>query len=160
MKGISEFIATVLIIAMVVTVSTIVITWSLRFTRETSSTVENKTSSEIECRYGAIYLRNPKINTTNNNLYVEIENTGNIKLSRLKLTVSYTDNTIQNFPLCISGSKVVNCTNEEYNLTIKEGELYPFSVSVLSSDLKFLLLTTSCPNVNDRVESKFIEIVE
>lgn len=154
MKCISPFLSILLLISFTVVVSTIIFNWGIPFFRKMTSEVGNKTSTELECKNGAVALEN--LMFCNDWLYMEIRNRGNIDLTGLALVIFYTNNSQFQYPLCFADNKVVICDNEEYNLTLKVNVLYVFNTSA-NSNIDFLYLKTSCPNVYDRVSSALIE---
>ncbi|MEM5811624.1 MAG: hypothetical protein QW641_02090 [Candidatus Aenigmatarchaeota archaeon] len=154
MKCISPLIATLLLISFTVAVSVIIFNWGIPFFRKMASDVGNKTSTELECKNGAVVLENLRF--CNDWLYMEIRNRGNIDLTGLALAIFYTNNSQFQYPLCFAGNKVVVCSNDEYNLTLRVNVVYVFNITA-NSNIDFLYLKTSCPNVYDRVSSTLIE---
>lgn len=56
MKGISPLVAAVLLIAFVVAIATLVMGWMGTFTRETTSTISNKTTEAVDCASASINI--------------------------------------------------------------------------------------------------------
>ena len=64
-KGISPFIAVILLIAFTVGVSGIISTWLSGYAQTTSTLVSNQSITEITCTYGGVSLKNLKYSAGN-----------------------------------------------------------------------------------------------
>lgn len=152
MKALSPLIEAVLIVSLTITIAFIIFNWGIKLVREQGEITANKTATETECRFGAITIQNLYYCS---GLSGEIRNNGNTKLSRISLVVNYDNGSISQFPLCFS-DKLIVCSNNEYNLTLNVNDVYTFNFSQVSSNIKFVYISTACPNIYDRVDSNFI----
>src|SRR3989338_7814870 len=95
MKGISPFIASVLLIAFTLAVAGIYSGWIVSFTKKTSTTVTDTSNTRVTCSYGGIALSNLKYNTTasNGNITGTIENTDVVGLGDVDIEIFFTNST-------------------------------------------------------------------
>lgn len=142
-KGISPFIAVVLLIAFTLSVAAIMGGWITSFTKSTSETVGERSEERIECAYGGIALYSVVYNSTSGNITGYIENTDVIPLGNIDLEVFYSDSTKQEIDL---------------NAELSPGEKDSFDQSITGSPNK-LRVFTNCSNVYDEVSSGDISSV-
>ena len=136
MKGISPFLASILLIAFVVTVAGIYRVWIINFSRTATETIGEKSEKKIICSYGEIFCEDFTFNTTSGNLTGKIKNTGLIPLGEISLEIFYT-----------------NATKEEkfLNMSLDSGEEKPFNVKLgcnsTNCNYERIRTITNCSNV-------------
>ena len=146
MKGLSPLIAEVLLIAFVVGIGAIIITWVTGFTKSSTKTVSQQSNAQIACTRGSIkFLTNPPLtyNTTSGNLTGTVENDGLIGLGNLRLQIIYNNSTLQEIPLSPS--------------QVSPGGMVSFNVRI-SSNYQLVKVMTNCtsPEVSDEATSSEI----
>ena len=142
-KGISPFIAVVLLIAFTLSVAAIMGGWITSFTKSTSETVEERSEERIECAYGGVALNDLVYNSTLGNITGYIENTDVIPLGNIDLEIFYDNSTRQEIDL---------------NAELSPGEKDSFNQAI-SSNYDKVRTFTNCSNVYDEVESGDISSV-
>jgi len=144
-KGISPFIASVLLIAFAITIAGIYRAWIVGFTKEATEEVGKHSEKKITCSYGGIALYDLTFNTTSGNLTGKIENTNLIPLGNISLEVFYS-----------------NATREEksLNMILEPGERNVFNVKLgcdkTNPNYEKIRVVTNCSNVYDEVSSSDI----
>ena len=143
MKGISALIASVLLVAFVVSVGLLVMGWFTTLTRSTTVSVTNKTSEGIECSSAAIGIVDVYITgTMQGTTRAIIKNTG------------YTDN------LIIVGADFYNTTGHNFTASslpigdFDKGELQTLSfpstnVSSCPANFSRVVVSTNCGGISD-----------
>ena len=147
MKGISPFIATVLLIAFTIVIAGVVNFWLTSFTKTTTEVISEETSTQIICQYGGILLKSLAYN--NPYLTGTTENTGSILLGNLNLEILYLNLTRENIHLCLIGSTAKSCTTS--NITLSARESIQFNVSIGSNYDKIKIIT-NCTSIYDMAE--------
>lgn len=146
-KGISPFIASVLLIAFAITVAGIYSGWITSFTKTTTETVKEHSEKRVTCSYGGIALDDVKYNRTSRNLSGTVENTDIIALGNIDFEIFYTD---------ASRGKL------DLNMTLEPGEKNTFNQNVPKmniTDYTEIRVLTNCSNVYDEVSSSDIDEV-
>jgi hypothetical protein len=146
MKAVSVIVSSVLLIAIVVAVASILNLWIISFSKTQTSQIGEKAETSISCSYGGINLRSLSYSSSNQILSGQIINTGNILLGNLTMYIIYDNATTQQFPLCRIGGSVQNCTNA--NLSLKKGEIVSFSLQI-GSNYESVRISTNCTTVYD-----------
>lgn len=146
MKGLSPLIAEVLLIAFAIGVGAIIITWVTGFTKSSTKTVGQQSSSQIQCTYGSIkFLSSPPLtyNSTTSNLTGAVENNGNIVLGNLRLQILYDNGSLQQIPLSPS--------------ELSPGDIVSFNVKI-SSNYQLVRVVTNCtsPEISDQTSTSEI----
>lgn len=149
MKGISPFIAVILLIGFTVAVAGIVNVWLAGYTRSTSDIVTNQSTSEITCTYGGVSLKN--LRYARGNVSGRIENTGTINLDRVYVQTIFKNQTSLKIPMCGTAASPFNCTNA--NLSISPRESASFNVSIGGSNYDDIRIITHCASVFDSVDA-------
>ncbi len=143
MKGISPFIASVLLIAVAITVAGIFSGWFTNFIKTITSMVSEREGTRVQCSYGGIALSDLEYNTTSKHLSGYIENTDIIILGNIDLEIFYD-----------------NATKEEKDLNrvLSPGEKDVFDVTI-SSNYEKIRVLTNCSNVYDEVSKTYVSEV-
>ncbi|MFB6199489.1 MAG: hypothetical protein ABEJ83_01305, partial [Candidatus Nanohaloarchaea archaeon] len=81
MKGISNVISSVLILALLVSIAGIYAKWAPAFSEKAATEVASNVQSNIKCRNAGISLENASYDLSGNLLEYRIRNTGTIRLS-------------------------------------------------------------------------------
>ncbi|MEM5854317.1 MAG: archaellin/type IV pilin N-terminal domain-containing protein [Candidatus Aenigmatarchaeota archaeon] len=151
MKGISPLIATVLLIALTVSVAALVGTWLLGFARTSTQTVQQQADIEITCGNGGISFSD--VCYSNGYLFGYLRNTGLIPLGKLNINILYTNGSSQKIYLSYAQGLVVPETSCCGNLTMLTGEKYSFNISV-DSNYDIIYVLTNCTNkVSDEIKA-------
>lgn len=137
MKGISPFIASVLLIALTVAVAALYGGWITSFTKKTTQEVQEKSEKRVTCTYGGIAIDDVKYNKTTGDLSGIVENTDIIDLGNIDFEIFYTNATRQKLDL---------------NMTLGPGERNVFNINITGNITKIRVIT-NCSNVNDEVSS-------
>lgn len=140
-KGISPFIASIVLIALAVTVAGVFSTWLTSFTKETAEEVGKHSEKRITCSYGGIALEDLKYNKTAGNFSGKVENIDIIPLGNIDLEIFYGDDT---------RGKI------ELNMALEPGEKNVFNIAIPkmnSTTYNKIRVITNCSNVYDEVSS-------
>ena len=144
LKGISPFIAAVLLIASAIAVGSIFSGWMTSFTKETTAIVKVQSEKRVTCSYGGIALSNLKYNRTTGNLSGTVENTDVIPLGNIDFEIFYTDASRDELDL---------------NITLEPGEKDTLNQNVANMNTlncSKVRVITNCSNVYDEVPSSDI----
>lgn len=149
MKGVSPLVATVLLIALTISVAALVGTWLMGFTRTSTETIKQQANIEIICGNGAISFS--QVCYSNGYLSGYLQNTGRIPLGNININILYNNGSSQKFYLSYSQGSVLPETSCCGNLTILVGERYSFNVPA-SSNFDLVYVLTNCTGkVSDEV---------
>jgi len=142
-KGISPFIASVLLISFAIAVAGVYGGWFQSFINTITGTIEERETVRVECTYGGIALDDVEYNSTSGYLTGKIENTDIIPLGNIDLEIFYD-----------------NATREEKDLNkeLEPGERETFNVLV-DSNYDEVRVFTNCSNVDDEVSKSDITVV-
>ncbi len=143
MKGISPFIASVLLIAVAIMVTGIFSGWFTNFIRTITSTVKEHEEIRVECSYGGISLSDLEYNTTSKYLSGYIENIDIITLGNIDLEVFYDNATKE---------------KKDLNKVLEPGEKDVFDVTIDEKYEKVRVIT-NCSNVFDELSKVYISEV-
>lgn len=136
-KGISPFIATVILIALAVTVASVFSGWLTSFTKETTEEVGERSKRRVICSYGGIALSDLEYNTTSGNLTGRIENIDIIPLGNIDLEIFYDNATKE---------------KKELNKALEPGEMDVFNVAI-DDNYERIRVITNCSDVSDEASS-------
>lgn len=139
-KGVSPFIASVLLIAFAIAVAGIYSGWITSFTEETTEKVGERSEKRVTCSYGGIVLSDPLYyNRTSRNLSGWVENTDIISLGNIDLEIFYVDDTRDKLDM---------------NMSLSPGERNTFNENVPKlndTDCTEIRVITNCSNVYDTI---------
>jgi flagellin-like protein len=130
LKGISPLVATVLLIAITMTLAGIVAFWGSSFVR-TSLPSENQTQTLQACTGGSIKLISSSYNSTTGIFSMTIYNDGPQRLTLTNITFIYADRT----------------EAKEINAEISPAQVFVKSVDNVASGYNSFIISTNCPNV-------------
>jgi flagellin-like protein len=130
LKGISPLVATVLLIAITMTLAGIVAFWGSSFVR-TSLPSENQTQTLQACTGGSIKLISSSYNSTTGIFSMTIYNDGPQRLTLINITFIYADRT----------------EAKEINAEISPAQVFVKSVDNVASGYNSFIISTNCPNV-------------
>jgi len=142
-KGISPFIASILLIAFAVAVAGVYGGWFQSFINTITGTIEKREEKRVECIYGGIALDDLEYNSSSGNLTGTVENTDIIPLGNIDLEIFY-DNTTRE--------------EKDLNKELEPGEKDTFNVLADSNYDKVRVLT-NCSDVDDEVSQSDITVV-
>ena len=148
-KGISPFIAVILLIAFTVGVSGIISTWLSGYAQTTSTLVSNQSITEITCTYGGVSLKNLKYSA--GNISGTIENTGTISLNAVQIQALFKNATSLKVALCGTATSPFNCSSA--NLSLSSREAAAFNVTIGGSNYNDIRVITNCASVYDKVDA-------
>jgi len=143
MKGLSPFIASVLLIAFVLAVAAVFSGWYTSFVKETTEDVETHSKKRVTCVHGGIALNNIKFNSTEVNMTGEVENTDVIDLGSITIELFY-DN----------ATRVEN----DLSMTLKPGERDTFNIAS-NSNYETIRVYTNCSDVSDEITSSDVSTI-
>ena len=129
-KGISPLVATVLLIAVTMTLAGIIAFWGSSFVR-TSLPTENQTQTLQACTGGSIKLVSSNYNSSANTLSLTIYNDGVQKLTLTNITFIYSD----------------RAESKEINSEISPGQVFVKALDNVAGDFNSFIISTNCPNV-------------
>ncbi len=129
MKGISPIVASVLLIAITMTIAGVLAYWSSTFV-STGLPTENITTAQ--CRVAQFEFQSCRYNATSQVLIFSVNNIGGVALN-LTAFVEYTNGTVSN------GVKL--------NESLPSSTIRSYFVSGVSSDFSDLLIKTNCPEL-------------
>ena len=134
-KGVAPLVATVLLIAMALLIAGILMSWTTTLTKETTSSVSNRTGGVVDCTGSSIEIQSVFLDFTANKSRVLVRNSGqrsdNIISGVMQNNNGDTLNNLTVLPISIGRSeqKMV-----EFNMTGKITACTNFSQVVISSD--------------------------
>ena len=142
-KGVSPFIASVLLIAFAIAVAAIFSGWLSSFTQTTTEEVQEHSEKRVTCSYGGIALEDVEYNKTTGNFSGKVENTDIITLGDVDFEIFYTD---------ASRDKL------DLNMTLDPGEKDTFNQNVnnmnsSTNSYNKIRVVTNCSNVYDEATS-------
>jgi len=129
-KGISPLVATVLLIAITMTLAGIVAFWGSSFVR-TSLPTENQTQTLQACTGGSIKLISSSYNSTSNFFSMTIYNDGTQKLTLTNITFIYAD----------------KADAKEINAEISPAQVFVKAIDNVTNGYNSFMISTNCPNV-------------
>ncbi len=131
MKGISPIVATVLLVAITMTIAGVMAFWAQGFASK-SLPVENDTTAK--CRVAQFEFQNCKYNSTTQTIIFSLNNLRTVDLSGLKAYIEYPNGTVS--------------SGVDLNKTLLGGQLISYSVSGVSSEFDDVLVKTNCPDIS------------
>jgi flagellin-like protein len=129
-KAISPLVATVLLIAITMTLAGIVAFWGSSFVR-TSLPTENQTQTLQACTGGSIRLISSSYNSTSNTFSMTIYNDGTQKLTLTNITFIYAD----------------KADAKEINAEISPAQVFVKAIDNVTNGYNSFMISTNCPNV-------------
>ena len=126
-KGISPLVASVLLIAITMTLAGAIAYWASSFVSTTLPTISG------ECNIASFKIFSCRYNSTSG-ISMILQNLANVELKNLTLFVIYSNNSVQSISL---------------NDTLKQNDLKSFSVSGISSDYSIITVRTHCPQITE-----------
>ena len=133
-KGLSPLVATVLLIAVTMTIAGIIAYWASTFTRSGLPS-ENKTASLQSCTGADFTIYYQSYNSTTERLVLVLQNTGPTDLTITNITFLYPDGALD--------SKTISSS-------LSQGSLKSFIITNITSGYKSYTVFTQCPNVYRR----------
>jgi len=130
LKGIDPLVATVLLIAVTMTLAGIIAFWGSSFVRS-SLPSENQTQTIQVCTGGSIKLISSNYNSTTNTLSITIYNDGSQKLLLTNITFIYPD----------------RAESKEINAEISPAQVFVKSIDNVANNFNSFMISTNCPNI-------------
>ncbi|MBI4894668.1 MAG: hypothetical protein HY833_02955 [Candidatus Aenigmarchaeota archaeon] len=150
LKGISPLVATVLLIAFVVSVGGLVAAWTSSFTKDTTQLVADQSKLQITCQYGKLNLKSLQFASTPVKLSGVMENNGLIALGNLSLTVVYQNASSERFQLCSTAAGAASCGSG--NMTLLQSQLAAFNITIGGPNYESIKLSSNCTSAYDTAE--------
>ena len=144
MKGVSAFVALVLIIVTTLTVAALFSGWFTTFIKSITGTVGEQSTTKIVCSNGGISLSDLEYNQTSGYITGIIQNTEIIDLGDVDVEIFFSNATKLLLDL---------------NLTITPGSQEIFSTNISTSNYERVRVKTNCSNVYDDVDSTYISVI-
>lgn len=136
-KGISPIIASVLLIAVVISVTAIFSNWAPEMVESVTEGVEDQTSSQIECNEAGIELYS--VNYNNGEAEVVIRNTGGIELEDDVILAAFDSED--------------SLITQETGITVSSSELSNVTMTDIAEDPEYLqAYSQSCSDVSGQIE--------
>ena len=156
MKGISPFIATVLIISFTIGAGVLLGPWIYSLTKSQAETIGGETETRLDCQYGGIRIDDECINIDFSGdpyfLNFTLENTGTVDLYDFKCEI-YQDGLIYSYS--VNDSRTNTIFTKDSPLGSRESRIV--SVNLNTSELSSAnpdwvrIIVTRCPTVSDKV---------
>jgi flagellin-like protein len=137
MKGISPLVASVLLIAITMSVAGILAFWVSSYT---SQTLPKTNRTEEECRFSNFEIWSCNLDTASGKLTVTLHNIGIYDISELKIFILLTDNTVTS-PISLNGTLL----RGEYKSFVLENSTTNVSSEKFS---KIIVGTGLCPDLS------------
>ena len=131
MKGISPLVATVLLMAVTMTIAGFLAYWSSSFVSTQTERFSNQ-SVATECNFGNFVVYSCVFSSNSSHVNLILSNTGSVELKDLVAYVIYPNNTVPSFSL---------------NGTLPTKSLKPFTLAGVSSGYSKINIRTGCSNV-------------
>lgn len=151
MRAVSPLITTVILIAISLTLLTLVASWTISFTKSSATIVKEQRETEIKCSNAGLVVDNLRYNCTAGMIYLEAYNSGYQKLENFKFTIILTNDSTYNL-IANNISLSTGETAAFYNYTVNQtiGPITPSSIS------KLYFLSQTCPltTKNERDSSR------
>jgi flagellin-like protein len=138
MKGISPLVATVLLIAVTMTIAGMLAYWASSFVKTQTSQFENQTLAS-ECKFAEFRFYNCNYNSTSQQMTFVLENFRSVTLKDLVAFIVYQNGTVANYSL---------------NATLPGNSMRGFTISNVSPDYSSITIKTHCPEVDARSACK------
>lgn len=133
MKGISPIVATVLLIAVTMTIAGVLAYWSSTFVAQRLPAIN---ASVAKCDLAQFEFLNCRYNSTSQNVIFSLNNIKNVDLINLTAYIQYGNGTI------------LPSTGVNLNESLPASTIRSYSVSGVSSDFADLLIKTNCPELS------------
>jgi hypothetical protein len=140
-KGVSPFLATILIVAFTVAVGGILGSWLINFSGTQASNVGQQGGLTITCTNGGISLSDLKYHCPK--LSGKVKNTGKIDLGNITLQIIYTNTSGEKICMSYAGGTVVSATCPG-NMSIAMGEEYGFNLTIGGSNYDKIRVYGNC----------------
>jgi flagellin-like protein len=149
-KGISPLVATVLLIAFVVSIAGLIAAWMSTFTKEQTQIVSDQSKVQVTCQYGKLNMKNLKYNTGAIRLAGTMENNGLIALGNISISIVYQNATSERISLCNGPSGAVTCSVA--NLTLTQSQQTAFNVTISGANYDTIKATSNCTTASDSAD--------
>ena len=133
MKGISPIVATVLLIAVTMTLAGVLAYWSSTFVAQRLPAIN---ASIARCDLAQFEFLDCRYNSTSQNAIFSLDNIKNVDLINLTAYVQYSNGTI------------LPSTGINLNQSLPASSIRSYSVSGVSSDFSSVLIKTNCPELS------------
>jgi flagellin-like protein len=134
MKGISPLVATVLLIAVTMTIAGMLAYWASSFVKTQTGQFENQTLTS-ECRFADFKFYSCNYNSTSQQMTFVLENFRSVTLKDLVAYIVYQNGTVANYSL---------------NATLPGASMKGFTIGNVSSDYSSVTIKTHCSEVDTR----------
>jgi flagellin-like protein len=138
MRGISPLVATVLLIAVTMTIAGMLAYWASSFVKTQTTQFENQTLA-TECRFADFRFYSCNYNSTSQQINFVLENFRSVTLRDLIAYIVYQNGSVSNYSL---------------NEALPGGTMKGFSIGNISSDYSSIIIKTHCPEVDARSACK------
>jgi len=150
-KGISPMLASIILIAFVISVASIIGPWLVDFIGESTEDATERGEKDIECTYAGLHVRGvTEEQNENTTLSAEVENVGDIDLSDFWVELTYEDASIESM------------RPEGYEEELVKGSRRVFSVDIdTTGDVeKLRVFSADCPTeASDEIKGIHFDVV-
>ncbi|MBI2545261.1 MAG: type IV pilin [Candidatus Aenigmarchaeota archaeon] len=133
MKGISPIVATVLLIAITMTIAGVLAYWASSFAQQRLPTINASTAG---CDIAQFEFLDCRYNSSSQTVVFTLNNVKDITVGNLTAYIQYSNGTL------------LPPTGVSLNDSLQAGALRSYSVSSISSDFTQLLIKTGCPQLS------------
>lgn len=131
MKGVSQVISAVLVLAVAVSIAGVYANWAPEFARNITERTTQQHQADLTCENAAVNIRSAKYYSSQNIVEVEIENTGTVNLYEGFITAAL------NQRAEVIGNKTIE--------GIEVGEKDNFQIEVTGEPSEIILNSRNCP---------------
>ena len=156
MKGISSFVATILLIAFAVAVGGVISVWQMGFVQKQTDTVSKYSGQEIECSYGGIKIIESIIRCSfsgsTDYLNFTIENSGSVNLYNFSTQI-YVSNTVYEYSVFQISDNATFNSSYPLKPNSRKSVWVNITDSLPNADAGWIRISTICPKISDKVDS-------
>lgn len=149
MKAITPLIATVFLVAVTLTIATIIISWTSMFAEKETKIIKDREDTKIKCSGAGLSIENVRYNCTTGKISLDAYNSGQVKLEDFRFVIILTNLTTYTWYAnndTLSSGDTVSFYNITYNL----------SLTSTSQIDKLMFISNTCPLMarNERTGTK------
>lgn len=156
MKGISAFVATILLIAFAVAIGGVISTWQTGFVKKQTDIVSTYSEQETECSYGGIKIIESTIRCSfsgaTDRLNFTIENTGSVNLYNFSTQISVSNVVYEYSVYQISDNATFN-SSYPFKPNSRKSIWVNITDDLANADADWIRISTRCPKIADKVNS-------
>jgi len=157
MKGISSFIATILLVALVIAMAPIISVWVTGFMHTSTETISSQANLEIICNDGSISFSDTNCCSTSKYFSGILWNNGKIALGNVSFQLMYLNGSQERLYLYYASGLISANATSPGNFSMSRGDQFRFNLSLGSCTIDRVVVSTNCTaKVQDTVKSSDI----